>query len=164
MASIYVGTYAKYNAGSLFGKWLDPEDFSDKDEFLAACKELHADEEDPELMFQDWDEIPRAYISESHVSEELWDWLELSESDKELLRVYRENVNQQGTIEEARDEFQGVYRSASDWAEEMLSDCGDLQEVPESLRGYIDFEAYARDAAHNGTTFVEMSDGVHVFG
>ena len=35
-AAIYVGTYAKYNAGSLFGKWFDLSDFADKDEFLEA--------------------------------------------------------------------------------------------------------------------------------
>ena len=33
-ARVYVGTYAKYNNGSLFGKWLDLSDYSDKDEFL----------------------------------------------------------------------------------------------------------------------------------
>lgn len=52
-ARIYVGTYAKYNDGSIEGKWFDLSDFSDKDEFYEACKELHADEEDPEYMFYD---------------------------------------------------------------------------------------------------------------
>ena len=37
-AAIYVGTYAKYNAGSLFGKWFNLSDFADKDEFMEACK------------------------------------------------------------------------------------------------------------------------------
>ena len=35
-ARVYVGTYARYNNGSLFGKWLDLSDYSDKDEFLEA--------------------------------------------------------------------------------------------------------------------------------
>ncbi len=50
---VYVGTYAKYNDGNLFGKWFDLEDYTDLDEFYEACADLHADEEDPELMFQD---------------------------------------------------------------------------------------------------------------
>ena len=50
---VYVGTYAKYNNGNLFGEWLELDDYSDEDEFLEACRELHSDEEDPELMFQD---------------------------------------------------------------------------------------------------------------
>ena len=39
---IYVGTYAKYTAGSLKGEWLDLEDYNDNNEFMKACKELHA--------------------------------------------------------------------------------------------------------------------------
>lgn len=31
-ARVYVGTYNKYNSGSLFGKWLDLSDYSDKDD------------------------------------------------------------------------------------------------------------------------------------
>ena len=42
--TVYVGTYNKYNNGSLFGKWLDLSDYPDKDEFLEACRELHEDE------------------------------------------------------------------------------------------------------------------------
>lgn len=50
---VYVGTYAKYSVGSMRGKWLDLEDYADKEEFINACYELHKDEQAPELMFQD---------------------------------------------------------------------------------------------------------------
>jgi antirestriction protein len=33
---IYVGTYAKYNDGSLFGKWMDLSDYIDLDDFYKA--------------------------------------------------------------------------------------------------------------------------------
>ena len=52
--SVYCGTYRKYNNGSLFGLWLDITKFNDYDEFIDVCRQLHADEEDPELMFQDY--------------------------------------------------------------------------------------------------------------
>lgn len=51
--SIYVGTYHKYNCGSIAGKWLNLTEYSSKEEFYEACKELHSDEEDAEFMFQD---------------------------------------------------------------------------------------------------------------
>ena len=54
-ARIYVSTYVKYNENSIFGKWLDLSDYSDSEEFYDACRELHSDEEDLELMFQDWE-------------------------------------------------------------------------------------------------------------
>lgn len=84
-ARIYVGTYGKYNAGNLTGKWLDLEDFADRDAFYEACKALHADEPDPEFMFQDFEGFPRAFYSESNVPAELFAWLELDEDDRELL-------------------------------------------------------------------------------
>ena len=55
-ASVYVGTYGKYNNGSLLGAWLDLSDYADKEEFYEACRELHKDEEDAEFMFQDYGE------------------------------------------------------------------------------------------------------------
>lgn len=75
-AKIYIGTYRKYNEGSLFGKWLTLSDYSDKDEFYEACKELHKDEEDPEFMFQDWEGLPKDLISESWISETVFELIE----------------------------------------------------------------------------------------
>lgn len=78
-ARVYVGTYSKYNNGSIKGGWLDLSDYVDKDDFLEACKELHEDEEDPEFMFQDY-EVPdylEDYISESHIDNELWEVAEV---------------------------------------------------------------------------------------
>ena len=68
-ASVYVGTYGKYNNGSLSGAWLDLSDYSDKEEFYEACRELHKDEEDAEYMFQDWENVPESLIGESWISE-----------------------------------------------------------------------------------------------
>ena len=56
--AVYVGTYHQYNGGSIFGKWFDLTDFDDEDEFYDACRALHAAEDDPEFMFQDWEGIP----------------------------------------------------------------------------------------------------------
>ena len=57
-ASVYVGTYKKYNEGSLAGAWLELADYKSKDEFMEACKELHSDEDEPEFMYQDYNNIP----------------------------------------------------------------------------------------------------------
>lgn len=78
---IYVGTYRKYNEGSIYGEWLTLSDYSDLDEFYAACRELHADEDDPEFMFQDF-EAPEGledYISESHINEDIFKAMEVLE-------------------------------------------------------------------------------------
>ena len=63
--SLYVGTYRKYNEGNLFGEWMNLTDYADAEEFLDACYDLHKDEADPELMFQDYEGFPRALYTES---------------------------------------------------------------------------------------------------
>ena len=55
---IYVGTYAKYNSGSIFGMWIDLESVSDAYEFFEVCRALHSDEADPEFMMQDYQGFP----------------------------------------------------------------------------------------------------------
>ena len=152
---LYVGTYAKYNAGSIEGAWLDLDDYADRDDFLAACAELHKDEPDPELMFQDFENFPRDWYSESSAPPaELWDWIELSDDDKELLAIYLEHVNQDGDIEQAREEFRGKGSSRADCVEDMLTESGQLSELPGWAQSYIDFDSIARDWRCNGTVFV----------
>ena len=157
-ARVYVGTYAKYNSGDLTGKWLDLSEYSDRDAFLDACRELHADESDPELMFQDHEGIPEGMISESSIEAELWDWLALDDDDKTLLAAYRESVTD-GTIEQARDALAGRGNSLVAWVEEFLDDTGELEAIPEKLRYYFDYAAYARDLKLGGDVFTVEHEG-----
>jgi antirestriction protein len=161
--SVYVGTYGKYNNGSIKGAWLTLTDYASKDGFYAACADLHKDEPDPEFMFQDHEGIPDGMISESSVEDELWDWLAMNDEDKELLAVYRKHVDQTGTLEQTRDAFMGTFESEEDWAEDYLSETGLIKEVPEILQNYIDYERYARDAGYNGMSFVRHGGKVWVF-
>lgn len=71
--SVYVGTYHKYNSGSLKGEWLDLDNYDSYAAFLDACNDLHADEDDPEFMFQDWETDWTGEINEAGVSPALWD-------------------------------------------------------------------------------------------
>ena len=72
---LYVGTYAKYAAGSLAGAWLDLADYADADAFERACRRLHRDERDPEFMFQDVEaseDWEQGLYSESAIPREWW--------------------------------------------------------------------------------------------
>lgn len=133
--SVYVGTYGKYNNGSIKGKWLNLEDYSDYEDFLKAAKELHSDEEDPELMFQDFEGFPRRYYSESGLGEKLWDWLSLDEDKRNLLEAYIDYTNDSdATIDQAESAFGGEYDSPADWAYDFI-ESSDVR--AESLVRYI---------------------------
>jgi len=168
-ARLYVGTYAKYNSGSLQGAWLNLEDYPDREAFLATCAELHSDEHDPELMFQDYEGFPKDWYSESSAPPNaLWDWLELDDDDRELLTIYQTEVNDSGgtpaTIDQAREAFCGKYDNEADWAAQWLEDSGSLKDVPEHLQNFIDFEAYGHDARISGAiVFVRHNGSLWAF-
>lgn len=144
--SVYVGTYAKYNNGSIEGAWVRLDQFEDAEEFEAYCRELHKDEEDPEFMLQDFENFPEIFYSESGLDDDIWEFLRLDEDDRAMLEAFHECFgHSEGTIEDARNAYYGQFDSDEDMAWDLLEGTGDLNEIPERLRFYFDVEKYARD-------------------
>ena len=145
--SVYVGTYGKYNEGSLCGLWIDLSSFSDYDEFINFCKAIHADEYDPELMAQDYEGFPRQWYNEGFMSEE----------DFDNIREYTELCDKHGNdavddymeFEDSLDNFEeaycGEWDSEEDFARHIIEECYNLEKMMGSLANYFDYEAYARE-------------------
>lgn len=72
-AAVYCGTYKKYNEGSLDGGWLHLGRYQNGAAFLEACKKLHADEGEPEFMYQDSEYLPDEFYSESCIYPEVFE-------------------------------------------------------------------------------------------
>lgn len=87
MARCYVGTYGKYNAGSLYGKWLDLSDYATYQDFLKACKELHKNESDPEFMIQDWENLPDGFPAEEWIGEQDFNDIKAAMQEEEKVSV-----------------------------------------------------------------------------
>jgi len=158
--AVYVGTFAKYNAGSIGGAWLKLDDYTDREEFLEACAKLHSDESDPELMFQDFENFPEKFYSECDISDELFEFLEMDEDDRQIVELFWDNVDDSASAESALEAYQGCHDSEEDWAWEVLEDWGILARIPEQYQCYFDAKAWMRDQFMN---FVHTSRGVHVF-
>ena len=154
---VYVGTYAKYNAGDLTGAWLDLEDYTDKEDFLGACAELHSDEDEPEFMFQDTEGIPGGLCAEGHVSPECWEVLDAyRDFDEGAVKAYLYLFGEWNKTD-FQDRYRGTWDSWKGMAEELLDETGGLSEIPENLRFYFDYAAYARDIRLGGD-MVEHDD------
>ncbi|TDE13206.1 MULTISPECIES: antirestriction protein ArdA [Dyadobacter] len=173
---IYVGTYAKYNDGSLFGKWMDLSDYIDLKDFYQACLELHQDEKDPELMFQDWEYIPDFLISESSLNEYTFEYLEevtgMDEDRARALEIYCKDIASwpdkdkyfQELLEEFNDCYHGYYGGPMkdpqiEYAYQYVEDTGLLTDVSPTIERYFDYEAFAKDLFMDGYTQIEG----HVF-
>ncbi|HFO2582240.1 TPA: antirestriction protein ArdA [Escherichia coli] len=162
--SVYVGTYAKYNNGSIEGKWINLlDDVTDCDDFYEKIAELHKDEADPEFMFQDYENMPRGIVSETSIN---WNYIDglrrvLEENNEEWAEAYAlfvENFNDTD-VENFYESYCGTADSEEDYAEQLLDDTGELNAIPKNLRYYFDYEKFARDLFINDYTFI---DG-HVF-
>ena len=145
--SVYVGTYGKYNEGSLCGLWIDLSSFSDYDEFIDFCKAIHADEDDPELMAQDFEGFPRQWYNEGFMSEEDFDhiqeYTELCDKyDADAVDDYMEFADDLDDFEEA---YCGEWDSEEDFARHIVDECYDLERTMGDLSRYFDYEAFGRD-------------------
>lgn len=160
---LYVGTYKKYNEGNLYGKWLDLNDYLDKDSFLADCAELHKDEDDPEFMFQDCEcdnDLEEKFYSESYISGDYWEYkdaLDKCSIDADIVAefiAYHGYTDLLEGIKAAENSFVGIYDSPADYAEQIIRECNN---IPDYLENYIDWESMGRDFGYDDT-FIDTKE------
>jgi antirestriction protein len=165
--AVYVSTYKKYNEGSLYGAWMCFEDYKDANEFLDACLELHKDEYDPELMFQDFEYIPEALYHECmsiETIQKIYDYTTLSEEERDIVQEYyklTENTDQEvsNILECFITVLDGV-NLKQDLGEYMINMTDELDE-DNILSRYFDYEAYGNDLILSGD--IDVSDEGYVF-
>lgn len=173
MPALYVGTYAKYNMGSLRGLWIDLSTFDTYEDFMNFCYAIHADEDDPELMFQDYECFPHGWYAESCFKKDGFNkikkFIELcDEYPQEVVETYIDKT--EGEIDDFEDRYMGEFNSEKDFAEyyceeylhldflleqfaEYYSDNKFLSEQIQNLSCRIDYDGYARDLFIQGFTF-----------
>ena len=155
---VYVGTYGKYNNGSIAGAWLDLDDYTDKDDFYEACAELHNDENDPEFMFQDYEGIPDGMISESHINDATWEWLALDDYDRDKVEFMVNDCGYDPADAIANVDDCEFYEGMNlEELAEHFVDEGLFGDIADSIINYIDYDAMARDL---GMDYTETDKGV----
>ena len=146
---IYVGTYAKYNDGSIDGEWIDLSRFDTYDEFVDYCRELHKDEKDPEFMVQDYENFPRKWYHESGLpSKEEFDKINeyylMDDTDKDAYEAYV-NYTDNDDIDDFHEAYQGQFNSASDFAYDLVDSLGWDGIGSDNIDMYFDYAAFGRD-------------------
>jgi antirestriction protein len=167
--AIYVASLSDYNAGRLHGRWIDitlgydhivdeiEDMLSESDEDIAEEWAIHD--------YQDFGELR---IGEHEDLEQIAELGELYDKRGDLVFGIISHFGGLEHIDEAKealeDNYAGVYDSLADYAESELEESGQLDRVPDFLRGYIDFESYASDLEMSGDVFtIEIGNELHVF-
>ncbi|MGV6946308.1 antirestriction protein ArdA [Sphingobacterium kyonggiense] len=126
--------------------------YNSTSEFYDACKEMQHHEEDPEFMFQDYENIPKGLIGECWMSDTIFEVLgaleELDESRQEVFLIWCDNGHHklsEGVVNDLIRDFEndyiGEYESEEYFAYEQLEQI----DLPEFAKRYFDYEAFDRD-------------------
>ena len=144
----YVSTYAKYNNGSLAGQWVDLTDFTDYETFIEYCLELHSDESNPELMFQDL-EGPKGLYSESDLSE-VYDYLDALDRSGIDADAFQAGYELDIPLNSISDAYYGQYNNDADFAYDYAESAGLIPEHVWPLN-CIDWHQAARELMYDFT-------------
>lgn len=170
--SVYVGTWGKYNGGSLHGEWIDLSNFDTPEDFKNYChKKLHGDEPDAELMFQDV-EGPRwvhSVISEYGMNYDMvWGWLALDDYEKPVVDGYIELYGIDGIddfddlVTSAQDAYMGGEgQDFDDWVQDFFSETMGHMSVSEFLDrhyNWVDFDNAKMYMDNDGYGYNEEED------
>lgn len=165
---IYVASLSDYNAGRLHGAWIDatqdPDDiWEDVQAMLKQSKEPWAEEwaihdfegfEGYELSeWESFEDVSRIAQALDTYGPALGAWLSYDcdrKADVEGLRDFQES-------------FHGEWDSEKQFAEEFTVDVGMLDQIPEHLRFYFDYDAYARDLFLGDYYSIRNQGKVYVF-
>ena len=164
---IYVACLASYNSGVLHGKWIDAA--QDADDIHAEIQAMLA--KSPEPIAEDWGLHDYEGFGSVRLSEyeDIAHVAEMAALIVEHGDLAAEVIAHTSSVDEAREmldeQYQGAFKNLEDWAEQYMDDTGALNGLPENLRNYFDYEAFARDAELGGNIIaIDTSDGqVHVF-
>lgn len=163
MLNIFVTNLGKYNEGHLIGEWVELP--VSEEELQAVYARIGINEYYEEVFITDYEtDISGLEIGEydniSNLNNFATELDNLDDSDKEVVGAL---ISYGYDLEEALDKKDDCYifynvGDMADVAERYCDECGILDEIPDHLRGYFDYEAYGRDMSFEGT-FVFTDNG-----
>lgn len=163
MLKIFITNLREYNEGTLIGEWIDLPC-----EGLKKVLDKISNNDKDELFISDYEtDISGLKVAEyedilqlNEIAEEIDNF-----SDEEViaLQAYLEQYNDiEQALEEVRQGNYTIYYDCddmSDVAYQVVNESGLLDGVPETIKGYFDYEAYGRDIDIEGT-FIQVDNNI----
>lgn len=168
---IYVACLSAYNSGYHHGMWIDAgretDEIQDDIDWMLSWSPVRDTEECEEWAIHDYENFQGIKLTEYENTEIV---SELALALKEYGKAFALFIENEifGDISEAierfPDAYYGEYKDEEDFAYELISQCGYIDEK-HPLYYYIDYERYARDLELGGDFYYIKSahEEVHVF-
>lgn len=157
---VYIACLASYNNGILHGRWVDAVDSDAIREGIAEVLKTSTIHGAEEWAFHDYDGFGKIHMGEYEDVDTIALHGRMIKEHGDAWIGYANNVGADSATKDGFEEaYQGEYDSIRDYAEQYLSDTGELESIPEHLRGYFDYDSYARDLELNGDIYEITIDG-----
>lgn len=166
MPRIYIASLSDYNAGRLIGEWVDIDATTTEEDLYEAVAAVLAQSREPgaeEFAIHDYDGFPAGLVGEYEPLARVAAYgAFLAEDDGgerfAFLDVLGFSLAPDALEDAFSEAFYGVYETRAEFAESLLEDIGTLASVPDDLRPYFDFDAYARDLEFGDFAYVRLPD------
>ncbi|WDI44794.1 antirestriction protein ArdA [Bremerella sp. P1] len=167
---VYIACLASYNNGVLHGRWIDADQEPDEiqeeiNEMLresrfpntmVECPECEGTDDECELC-KGTGEVPSAEEWAVHDYDEMINLGEYPSLDDisrhglaiaehgDAWKAFCDHFGDDVTEEQFQDAYCGQYRSEVEYAEQLVDDCYNIDEMMGNLSHYFDYEKFARD-------------------
>lgn len=170
MMKIYLTNLGKYNEGELIGEWVELP--VSQEELKEVFERIGINEEYEEYFITDYEcdfyEIGE-YENLDTLNEIAERIEELDENESKVAKALISDLSY--TLDEAIDKVNsGDYRIYSDCdnmtdiAYQVVEECGYLNNVPDNVARYFDYESFGRDLGIEGTyIFLDDSEVIEIF-
>lgn len=170
MMNIYLTNLGKYNEGELIGEWVELP--VSQEELQKVFERIGINEEYEEYFITDY-ECDFYEVGEYESIDTLNEIAErLDELDEEESKVVKALMSELGyTLNEAINKVNsGDYRIYSDCdnmtdiAYQVVEECEYLNNVPDNVARYFDYESFGRDLGIEGTyIFTDDNNAIEIF-
>lgn len=170
MINIFITNLKKYNEGELIGEWVELP--INAEELKKVCERIGINEEYEEYFITDY-ECDFMKIGEYESISSLNEIAEkISELDEEEKKVVKALISECSyTIDEAIEKVNNgdyiIYydcNDITDVAYQVVEECGYLNDVPDTVARYFNYESFGRDLGMEGTfIFTDDNEAIKIF-
>ena len=170
MINIFITNLGKYNEGELIGEWVMLP--ISEEELKKVCERIGINEDYEEYFITDY-ECDFMKIGEYESISSLNEIAEkISELDEDEYEVAKALISECSyTIDEAIEKVNNgdyiIYydcNDITDVAYQVVEECGYLNNEPDTVTRYFDYESFGRDLGIEGTyIFTEENEAIKVF-
>lgn len=170
MMNIYLTNLGKYNEGELIGEWVELP--VSQEELQEVFKRIGINEEYEEYFITDY-ECDFYEVGEYENIDTLNEIAErLDELNETESKIVKSMMSECGyTLDEAIEKVNNgdymIYSDCNDMTDvayQVVENCGYLDNVPETVSRYFDYESFGRDLGIEGTyIFTDDNEAIEIY-